>query len=69
MTNGQILRVIAGKYKGRVLHTPGGGVRAPKNRSERGGSGQRQFVAAGQTPHPSTIRTHPQGSPVKVSQG
>ena len=40
MTNGQILRVIAGKYKGRVLHTPGGGVRVPKNRSERGGSGQ-----------------------------
>ena len=43
MTNGQILRVIAGKYKGRVLHTPGGGVRVPKNRSERGGSGQRQL--------------------------
>lgn len=30
MTNGQILRVIAGKYKGRVLHTPGGGVRVSK---------------------------------------
>ena len=44
MTNGQILRVIAGKYKGRVLHTPGGGVRAPKNRSERGGSGPREIV-------------------------
>ena len=60
MTNGQILRVIAGKYKGRVLHTPGGGVRVPKNRSERGGSGQRQFVSAGPTPHTSKIGTHPQ---------
>ncbi len=64
MTNGQILRVIAGKYKGRVLHTPGGGVRAPKNRSERGGSGQRQFVAAG---HSSTSGTHPMGSREKLA--
>ena len=61
MTNGQILRVIAGKYKGRVLHTPGGGVRAPKNRSERGGGGPRQFVAAGQTRHAITIGKHPLG--------
>lgn len=67
MTNGQILRVIAGKYKGRVLHTPGGGVRAPKNRSERGGSGQRQFVAAGQTRHSSTSGTHPMGSREKLA--
>ena len=61
MTNGQILRVIAGKYKGRVLHTPGGGVRAPKNRSERGGCGQRQFFSARQTRHTSTSGTHPKG--------
>ena len=51
MTNGQILRVIAGKYKGRVLHTPGGGVRAPKNRSERGGSGQVQNLSGGPSRH------------------